>query len=65
VKLFVADEYAGDIMSDHYKIFPTEIIGEKRRVREYLEEKVGKDADRDKEGMKWTALNGGPFFDMC
>jgi hypothetical protein len=49
VKLFVADEYAGDIMSEHYKLL-TEIVGEKRMVREYLEEKIGKEAEKTNRG---------------
>jgi hypothetical protein len=34
-------------------------VGEKLRVREYLEEKAAAGQ------MAWTALNGGPFFDLC
>jgi hypothetical protein len=35
------------------------MAGAKLRIRKYLEEigQMGK--------IKWTALNGGPFFDMC
>ncbi|KAI9746940.1 MAG: hypothetical protein M1835_002313, partial [Candelina submexicana] len=58
VKLFFASEFVGDVLSAHYEIFPKEWVGEKVRVRRYLEEKA-------REGqICWTALNGGPFFDM-
>ncbi len=59
VKLYFASEYSSNIMSPHYQIFPTEFVGDKVKVRRYLEKKAA-------EGqMSWTALNGGPFFDMC
>lgn len=59
VKLFVASEFSADITSERYKLFPTEIVGDKLQIRRYLEEKAA-------EGkIAWTALNGGPFFDMC
>ena len=59
VKLFFASEFGGNIMSPHYRLFPTEIVGDKVKVREYLEE-------RAKMGeIAWTSLNGGPFFDLC
>ncbi|KAI4165274.1 MAG: hypothetical protein LQ342_001142 [Letrouitia transgressa] len=58
VKLFVASEFSADITSERYKLFPTEIVGDKLQIRRYLEEKAA-------EGkIAWTALNGGPFFDM-
>ncbi|KAL9035164.1 MAG: hypothetical protein Q9214_006714, partial [Letrouitia sp. 1 TL-2023] len=58
VKLFFASEFIADITSERYKLFPTEIVGDKPRIRHYLEEKAA-------EGkMAWTALNGGPFFDI-
>ena len=59
VKLFFASEYVSNIMSPQYQIFPTEFVGDKVQVRQYLEEKAAKDE------ISWTALNGGPFFDMC
>lgn len=59
VKLFFASEYSGNILSPHYRLLPTQFVGEKLLVREYLEAKaaVGQ--------IAWTAINGGPFFDMC
>jgi hypothetical protein len=59
VKLFFASEYSGNILSPHYRMLPTQFVGEKLVVREYLEEKAAAGQ------MAWTALNGGPFFDMC
>jgi hypothetical protein len=59
VKLFFASEYSGNILSPHYRMFPTQFVGEKLLVRKYLEEKAAAGQ------MAWTALNGGPFFDMC
>ena len=59
VKLFFASEYASNIMSPHYQVFPTEFVGDKVKVRKYLEEKGAAGQ------IAWTALNGGPFFDMC
>ena len=40
-------------------MFPTEFVGDKVEVRKYLEENARKGK------IAWTALNGGPFFDMC
>jgi hypothetical protein len=59
VKLFFASEYSGNILSPHYRMFPTQFVGDKLRVREYLEEKAAAGQ------IAYTALNGGPFFDMC
>jgi hypothetical protein len=59
VKLFFASEYSGNMVSPHYRLLPTQFVGEKLRVREYLEEKAAAGQ------IAWTALNGGPFFDMC
>ena len=59
VKLFFADEFVSDILSPHFEIFPTQFVGEKVKIRRYLEEKAAKRA------IAWTALSGGPFFDMC
>ncbi|MCJ1477710.1 hypothetical protein MMC13_006383 [Lambiella insularis] len=58
VKLYFASEYSGDILAPHYKIFPTQVVGDKIKIRKYLEEKAN-DGD-----IAYTALNGGPFFDM-
>ncbi|KAL9026119.1 MAG: hypothetical protein Q9196_005166 [Gyalolechia fulgens] len=45
-------------MSPQYARLPTQFVGEKPRIRRYLEDKA-------KEGcIVWTALNGGPFFDL-
>ena len=45
-------------MSSHYQTFPMEFVGDKVKIRGYLEKraKTGK--------IAWTALNGGSFFDM-
>jgi hypothetical protein len=59
VKLFFASEYSGNIASPQYRLLPTQFVGDKLRVREYLEEKAAAGQ------IAWTALNGGPFFDMC
>jgi hypothetical protein len=59
VKMFFASEYSGNILSPHYRMLPTQFVGEKLRIREYLEEKAAAGQ------IAWTALNGGPFFDMC
>ena len=59
VELFFASEYSGNILSPHYRVLPTQFVGEKLLVREYLEEKAAAGQ------ISWTALNGGPFFDMC
>ena len=59
VKLFFADEFISDVMSPHFQLFPAEVVGDKSKVRKYLVRKA-------MEGkIAWTALNGGPFFDMC
>lgn len=59
VKLFFASEYSANVMSPQYARLPTQFVGEKPRIRRYLEEKA-------KAGsIAWTALNGGPFFDLC
>lgn len=58
VKLFFASEYSANIMSAPYARLPIQFVGEKPRIRQYLQEKA-------KEGrIAWTALNGGPFFDL-
>lgn len=59
VKLFFASEYSANVMSEQYARLPVQFVGEKPRIRKYLEDKA-------KEGaIAWTALNGGPFFDLC
>ena len=59
VKLFFASEFASDVPSPHYQIFPPEFVGDKIKVRHYLEEKAAANE------IAYTAWNGGPFFDMC
>ncbi|KAL8824139.1 MAG: hypothetical protein Q9170_008242 [Blastenia crenularia] len=58
VKLFFASEYSANVMSSPYALLPIEYVGEKPRIRRYLEDQA-KD-----ERIAWTALNGGPFFDL-
>ncbi|KAL8946082.1 MAG: hypothetical protein Q9222_007474 [Ikaeria aurantiellina] len=58
VKLFFASEYSANVMSRQYAQFPTQFVGEKPRIRRYLEEKA------QAGSIAWTALNGGPFFDL-
>ncbi|KAJ4356798.1 uncharacterized protein N0V89_004835 [Didymosphaeria variabile] len=58
VKFFFANEYVGNVGSEQFKRLPESAAGAKVRVREYLE-KLAKE-----ERITWTALNGGPFFDM-
>lgn len=59
VKLFFASEYSANVMSSQYARLPIQFVGDKPRIRRYLEDKA-------KEGaIAWTALNGGPFFDLC
>jgi hypothetical protein len=58
VKLFFASEFVSDILSPHYAVFPPSVVGDKVKTRRYLEEKSG-------EGhIAYTALNGGPLFEM-
>ncbi|KAL8727451.1 MAG: hypothetical protein Q9166_006039 [cf. Caloplaca sp. 2 TL-2023] len=58
VRLFFASEYSANVMSPQYGHLPIQFVGDKPRIRRYLEEKA-------KEGsIAWTALNGGPFFDL-
>lgn len=59
VPFFFANEFVGNIHSPQFRRLPEEMAGAKWRIREYLEG-VGKRGE-----MKWTAVNGGPFFDMC
>ncbi|KAF1995990.1 NAD(P)-binding protein [Amniculicola lignicola CBS 123094] len=58
VKFFFANEFVGHVTSDQYKRMPEGFVGAKLRIRQYLEE-LGKKGE-----LAWTALNGGPFFDM-
>lgn len=46
-------------MKEQFKRLPESVVGSKIRIREYLEA-LSKD-----NKIAWTALNGGPFFDMC
>jgi hypothetical protein len=59
VKLFFASEYSGNIFSPHYRMLPTQFVGEKLLVRDYLEERAAAGQ------IAYTALSGGPFFDLC
>ncbi|KAL7268471.1 hypothetical protein RUND412_008902 [Rhizina undulata] len=58
VKLFFASEFVSDVLSPHYEIFPPQFVGDKAKVRRYLEEKASAGE------IAFTALNGGPLFDM-
>ncbi|MCJ1422892.1 hypothetical protein MMC29_000772 [Sticta canariensis] len=58
VKLFFASEFGSNILSPHYEIFPTQFVGDKIKVRKYLEERASACE------IAYTALNGGPFFDL-
>lgn len=59
VKLFSPSEYVSDILGPAYAVFPSQFVGDKIKVRHYLEEKAAAGQ------IAYTALNGGPFFDMC
>jgi len=58
VKLFFADEYVSDIRNPAYLAMPAQFVGDKIAVRAMLEERSAKNE------ISWTALSGGPFFDM-
>ncbi|KAF9736901.1 hypothetical protein PMIN04_000579 [Paraphaeosphaeria minitans] len=58
VKIFFANEFVGNVESEQFKRLPEAAAGAKVRVREYLARLAAE------EKMAWTALNGGPFFDM-
>lgn len=59
VKLYFANEFISDPTTAAFSKFPTQFVGEKPKIREYLISKA-------EEGkISWTSLNGGPFFDMC
>lgn len=58
VKFFFANEYVGDITREQFRRLPESFVGSKPRIRELLQK-------LSSEGrIHWTALNGGPFFDM-
>ncbi|KAF2438370.1 NAD(P)-binding protein [Karstenula rhodostoma CBS 690.94] len=58
VKFFFANEFVGNVESPQFKRLPESAAGAKLRIREYLSQLAA-------EGkITWTALNGGPFFDM-
>lgn len=59
VPFYFANEYVGNIQTEQFKRLPESFVGSKIRIRAYLEE-LSKDGK-----IAWTALNGGPFFDMC
>ena len=46
-------------MGPRYQRFPTQFVGDKVQIRKYLEEKASAG------DIAYTAMNGGPFFDMC
>jgi hypothetical protein len=59
VKLYLANEYVGNIDREQYRRLPEAFVGAKVRTRAYLQELA-------KEGkIHWTGLTTGPFFDMC
>ncbi|PVH99161.1 NAD(P)-binding protein [Periconia macrospinosa] len=58
VRFYFANEFVGNIKSEQFIRMPESNVGAKPRIREYLEE-LGR-----QETIQWTALNGGPFFDM-
>ncbi|KAF2795841.1 NAD(P)-binding protein [Melanomma pulvis-pyrius CBS 109.77] len=58
VKLYFANEFVGHVTSEQYRRMPEQAVGAKVRIRGELEV-LGREG-----GMKWTSLNGGPFFDM-
>ncbi|KAF2646257.1 NAD(P)-binding protein [Massarina eburnea CBS 473.64] len=58
VKFYFANEFVGNIHSEQFKRMPEALAGGKLRARAYLEV-LGKEGK-----ISWTALNGGPFFDM-
>lgn len=58
VKLYFANEFVGDITREQFRRLPESFVGSKPRIRELLQ-------SLSNEGqISWTALNGGPFFDM-
>jgi uncharacterized protein YbjT (DUF2867 family) len=59
IKFFFANEFVGYVTSEQYRRLPETSVGAKYRIRGYLEA-LGKEGK-----IKWTSLNGGPFFDMC
>lgn len=59
IKLYFANEFVGNMAREQYKRLPESFVGAKVRIRKYLEE-LG-----EQKEIQWTALNGGPFFDMC
>lgn len=59
IKLYFGNEYVGNIDREQYRRLPESAVGAKVRIRKYLEQ-LG-----EEKKLQWTALNGGPFFDMC
>lgn len=59
MKFYFANEFVANIFSEQFRRLPEAAAGSKFRIREYLEG-LGREGK-----MQWTALNGGPFFDMC
>ncbi|KAJ4290209.1 hypothetical protein N0V90_010424 [Kalmusia sp. IMI 367209] len=58
VRFFFANEFVTNLASPQFRRLPESLAGAKARIREYLEA-LGKEGK-----IVWTALNGGPFFDM-
>ncbi|KAF2715464.1 NAD(P)-binding protein [Pleomassaria siparia CBS 279.74] len=59
VKLYFANEFVGHVESKQFQRLPEALTGAKARIRKELV-KMGNAGGE----MKWTSLNGGPFFDM-
>lgn len=59
VPFYFSNEFVGNMESEQFKRLPESAAGAKLRIRDYL----GKLSAETK--ITWTALNGGPFFDMC
>ncbi|CAI6341121.1 unnamed protein product [Periconia digitata] len=58
VPFYFANEFVGNIKTEQFIRLPESRAGAKARIRTYLEE-LGQQGK-----LQWTALNGGPFFDM-
>ncbi|KAH7039951.1 uncharacterized protein B0I36DRAFT_379035 [Microdochium trichocladiopsis] len=58
VRFFLANEFVGNIQAEQYRRLPEQFVGGKVRIRKYLEGLAA-------EGkIDWSAISGGPFFDM-
>lgn len=58
IKLYFSNEFVGYLTSPKFTRLPESFVGAKVKIRQELEE-LGKQGK-----LNWTALNGGPFFDM-